>query len=75
MSVCVLHLILKASNAVSISIPRSQLDSKSSLEIDCSSYYTPIDSTMWDHRKMNLMFTLSKQGVNKVLREKVTKKV
>ena len=35
----------------------------------------PIDSTMWDHRKMNLMFTLSKQGVNKVLREKVTKKV
>ena len=75
MSVCVLHLILKASNAVSISIPRSQLDSKSSLEIDYSSYYTPIDSTMWDHRKMNLMFTLSKQGVNKVLREKVTKKV
>ena len=42
---------------------------------DCSSYYTPLDSTMWDHRKMNLMFTLSKQGVNKVLREKVTKKV
>lgn len=35
------------SSIVGISIPRSQPDSKSSLEIDCSSYYTPINSTMW----------------------------